>query len=119
MGPTTKKILGQLLKQTDKAIKVTKDANLINELRQGRAAVLELMKSSTNGVAGLDPVTRKVTPKDTISKEEVEKGVAQARKSKKGVLSDKEKQLIIDNEITPQEVDSLFGAGTFAREFGR
>lgn len=44
MSPSTKRGLAMLLNQTDKAIRATKDANLIRTLRADRAAVLELLQ---------------------------------------------------------------------------
>lgn len=46
MGPTVKKGLAHLLKATDDAIKATKDANLIAELRADRALLVEMIKSA-------------------------------------------------------------------------
>jgi len=43
-GANTKKILSTLLRGIDQAIRKTKDANLIRELRADRAAILELLE---------------------------------------------------------------------------
>ncbi len=46
MGPQAKEIVGALLRNVDDAIKVTKDKNLIRELRADRAILLEMLKST-------------------------------------------------------------------------
>ena len=59
MGPGAKKGVAHLLKGIDNAIRQTKDANLIRELRIDRAAVLELLEVAGELV-------------DSTSKDEVE-----------------------------------------------
>lgn len=46
MSSSTRKFLGQLLKTVDVAIRRTKDANLIRELRADRVLILEILKSA-------------------------------------------------------------------------
>ncbi len=46
MSATTKKGIALLLKQTDKAIRSTKDANLIKQLRADRILIVEILKNS-------------------------------------------------------------------------
>jgi hypothetical protein len=45
-SPQAKKALGQLLKATDKTIRITKDKDVIRQLRTDRALLLELLKTA-------------------------------------------------------------------------
>lgn len=55
MSPTTKKALGELLKATDKTIRVTKDKAVLEQLRADRAVLLELVKNSQNATEPSQP----------------------------------------------------------------
>ena len=48
VSPKTRIFLGKLLESIDKAIKSTKDANLVRELRADRALILEILESSVD-----------------------------------------------------------------------